>query len=167
MRVRPATLTDAGELLTLQLATLAGDAPTSVDPLVPPLQEGVAGVERVVSDPSRTVLTAEATAAGPYGRSGRLVGAAQLRLGAAATPDVGQVGQVVVAPDVQGLGLGSLLLRALHGAAAHAQGVRRLELCTSADSERNLEFYRKHGYVDAAVRTDERGARLQLMRRPV
>lgn len=154
---------DAGELLTLQLAAFVSQDQHHGDPILSPLREGLAGIERVVADPTRTVLTVEATVDGAFGRGGRLLGSAQLRV--TQPGELAQVCRVVVAPDVQGMGLGTLLLTSLHQVAEQIEGLAGLQLFIGADSERTLDFYRRHGYVDGEVITDEHGVRLQVMRR--
>lgn len=159
VRVRTAIAADAGELLTVQLAAFVSEAQQYGDPLILPLRDDVGAVRSAVADPACTVLVAEVVVGGPDGRTGRLLGSARLHRG-----DVGQVGRVVVAPDAQGLGVGSLLLGALHRVAAR-DGALATELFTGADSARNIAFYARHGYVATHLIADDRGVRLQVMRR--
>jgi ribosomal protein S18 acetylase RimI-like enzyme len=74
------------------------------------------------------------------------------------------VGRIIVAPDLQGCGLGSALLRAVQ-VEAHAAGMRHLELFTGKASSQNLALYRRHGYVDGEAATDDRGITLQVLRK--
>lgn len=159
VRVRPATAADAGELLTLQLAAFVSEAQQYGDALIPPLRDDVDAVRRSVDDAACTVVVAEVVVDGRLGRAGRLVGAARLQRG-----EVARVGRVVVAPDAQGRGVGSLLLSAVHEV-AERDGADATELFTGADSARNIAFYARHGYVGTGVVADDRGVRLQVMRR--
>ena len=82
----------------------------------------------------------------------RLVGAvrAQERDG------VLHVGRLVVAPDLQGRGIGTRLLLA----AERTTRLARATLFTGARSTANLRLYRRHGYVDAHRETVRPGLAL-------
>ena len=71
---------------------------------------------------------------------GRLVGAARGRRDGEAW----DIGRIMVAPDLQGRGIGRLLLTRIEQAAP--EDVTRFVLFTGARSERNLRLYRKAGY---------------------
>ncbi|MGZ4460836.1 MAG: GNAT family N-acetyltransferase [Nocardioidaceae bacterium] len=72
--------------------------------------------------------------------AGRLVGAVRGRLHDATW----DVGRLMVAPDLQGRGLGRLLLERIEAAAPpEATG---FELLTGAGSARNQRIYKKAGY---------------------
>ncbi len=76
-------------------------------------------------------------------RGPRLVAAVRLR-------DLGHgsvdLGRLMVAPDLQGQGLGSRLL--LRSEALVPAGTREIHLFTGERSEANLRLYRRHGYVE-------------------
>ncbi len=166
LRLRAAVDADAGELLTLQRAAFVSEAQEYGDPMLPPLRETLEQVRAVIADALAVVLVAEVGADGSAGRAGRLVGAARLHLppphGDAGRP--GQVSRVAVAPDVQGAGIGSRLMRALHEL-AEGRGVTRLDLFTGGRSGANIAFYHRLGYAELERRTDDRGVPLQVMRR--
>ena len=162
VQIRPATSSDAGEVLTLQRAAFVAEAQLYGEPDIQPLRDTADDVRRAIADPRTHVVVAEAVDDGE-GRSGRLLGSARLTV---AEGTAAVVGRIVVAPDVQGRGLGSLLVQALHDLAA-GLGVRRFELWTGGSSQSNLAFYRRHGYVDSETRQDDRGITLQVMRREV
>jgi tRNA (guanine37-N1)-methyltransferase len=73
-------------------------------------------------------------------RAGRLVGAVRGRLHEA----VWDVGRLMVAPDLQGEGLGRVLLERIEAAAPEAAD--GFELFTGAGSLRNQRLYKKAGY---------------------
>ncbi|CCH76913.1 TRNA-(Guanine-N1)-methyltransferase [Nostocoides japonicum T1-X7] len=76
-------------------------------------------------------------------RGGRLVASVRARC----APDdetTWQIGRLMVAPDLQGRGLGRALLG--YAEAAAPPGTRTLWLTTGAGSTRNLRAYRKAGY---------------------
>ena len=69
--------------------------------------------------------------------------AARTRCQAAAAGEL--VGRLIVAPDLQGRGIGTRLLLA----AERTTRLARATLFTGARSTANLRLYRRHGYVDA------------------
>ncbi len=129
-QVRLAMAGDAGELWTLQRACWLQEAQANPGVHIPALHEDLAEVQASLADWTTLVLRV----------GGRLVGAARGRR----RGDTWDVGRVMVAPDLQGRGLGRLLLAAIEEAAP--DGVDRFELFTGAGSERNLRMYRKAGY---------------------
>ncbi|MDP9845016.1 GNAT family N-acetyltransferase [Streptosporangium lutulentum] len=120
---------DAGEILTVQRAAYVGEAQLYGDPFIPPLVESAAQIRKAVE--TATVLVARDT--------GRIVGAIRGRLSGTTC----MVGRLVVAPDVQGRGLGGTLLTALHDEVVSALA---FDLFTGHLSEGNLRLYRRHGY---------------------
>ena len=133
--VVPATPADAGELLTLQRACWVQEA-IAIDSiaLVPALHESLADVVASLGDWDTYVVRV----------AGRLVGAVRGRLEPAGEGAVWDIGRVMVAPDLQGRGLGRVLL-------AHVQDAAPLEatscsLFTGARSEANIAMYRKAGF---------------------
>lgn len=142
-----ATLGDAGELLTLQRACWLSEQRDNPGVEIPALAEDLADVRQWLGD--WTVLVAR--------RGGRLVAAARGRL----TPEGRwDIGRLMVAPDLQGHGLGRWMLERIEAAApAEATGY---ELFTGAGSTDNLRMYKKAGYrplgkaVPGAVRLEKR-----------
>ncbi|MEQ4303056.1 GNAT family N-acetyltransferase [Plantactinospora sp. B6F1] len=135
-RVRLANVDDAGEILTLQRAAYLAEAQTYQDPFLPPLVESLAELAAVVA--AKAVLVAT--------RMQRIVGAVRLTV----ERETGHIGRLIVAPDVQGRGIGTMLLRAAEQAAP--PGVARFELFTGAASTRNLALYEHLGYAAFARR---------------
>jgi tRNA (guanine37-N1)-methyltransferase len=94
-------------------------------------------------------------------RDGRLVGAARAR----SEEEDWEVGRLMVAPDLQGQGLGRLLLEAVESAAP--PGARSCVLFTGAGSTDNLRLYKRAGYrlrgeepgIPGAVRLTKRISR--------
>ncbi|MFC4532914.1 GNAT family N-acetyltransferase [Sphaerisporangium dianthi] len=126
-RARPE---DAGEILTLQRAAYVVEAQLYGDPFIAPLVESLEGVRAAID--SATVLKAV--------DGGRIVGAVRGRLGDRA----GLIGRLVVAPDRQGLGLGTALMRAIED--EMSSQVKAFDLFTGHLSEGNLRLYRRLGY---------------------
>jgi GNAT superfamily N-acetyltransferase len=135
--VGPAAPDDAGEILTVQRAAYVAEAQRYDDPRIPPLTEPLDGVLAAVA--AGQVLVARTAA-------GRLVGAVR---GVVDGPTC-HIGRLVVVPDLQGRGIGTVLLAAVER--AHAAAVREFALFAGAGSEANLRLYRRCGY--RAVRTE-------------
>ena len=138
--VRVATPADAAELLVLQRACwvregLAAQGRWVVPPLVEELDDVVAGLGEWTTYAVR-VRTA-------YGSPGRLVGSVRGRV-RPVDPSCWEVGRLMVAPDLQGRGLGRELL-ALGESAAPAS-VTSYWLTTGILEEGNQRFYRRAGY---------------------
>ena len=128
--VRTATPSDAGELLTLQLACWVQEAHANQTLDLPPLQESLADVAAWLGEWTTLVV-----------RSGpRLVAAVRGRLDG----DTWHVGRLMVAPDLRGRGLGRWLLERIEAAAP--PDARRADLFTGSRSEDNLRRYRRAGY---------------------
>ncbi|WP_432478970.1 tRNA (guanosine(37)-N1)-methyltransferase TrmD [Nocardioides sp. GXQ0305] len=128
--LRPAVPADAGELLTLQRACWVQEQQANPDTWVPALHETLDDVRRWL--PEWTVLVLR--------RDGRLVGAARARL----EGEEWDVGRLMVAPDLQGQGLGRVLLQAIEAAAP--ADATTYSLFTGSQSVDNHRFYRRAGY---------------------
>jgi ribosomal protein S18 acetylase RimI-like enzyme len=135
--IAAATLTDAGELLTVQRAAYLVEAQRYDDPHLPPLTETLDEVRAAIVG-GDVVLTARV--------GHRLIGSARGRV----LDGAGHIGRLAVAPDLHGHGVGRRLLAAVE--AALAPRVTRFELFTGAHSEANLALYRSAGYADLSVR---------------
>ncbi|SDO34113.1 GNAT family N-acetyltransferase [Geodermatophilus sp. DSM 45219] len=121
----------AGELLTLQRAAYVTEAQLYDDVRLPALVQTLAELEHELTTGS--CLAARA--------GSRLVGAVRTR----ERDGVLHVGRLVVAPDLQGHGIGTRLLLA----AEQATGLPRATLFTGARSTANLRLYGRHGYVES------------------
>jgi tRNA (guanine37-N1)-methyltransferase len=126
-RVAPS---DAGELLTLQLACWVQEAHDNPGVRIPALHESLDDVREWITQGVVLVVRA----------ADRLVGAVRGTLG----DQTWHIGRVMVAPDLQGQGLGRwLLARIEEEAPAEATAY---ELFTGAGSLRNQRMYKKAGY---------------------
>lgn len=128
--VRVATRADAGELLTLQRACWLSEHFDNPGIEIPALTEEYDDVVAWLE--SWTVLVVH--------RGGRLVAAGRGRL----EGDTWHVGRLMVAPDLQGHGLGRQVLQMIEEAAPPQ--ARTYELVTGAGSVDNQRMYRKAGY---------------------
>jgi tRNA (guanine37-N1)-methyltransferase len=75
--------------------------------------------------------------------AGRLVASVRART-ASDDPSTWEIGRLMVAPDLQGRGLGRELLAFVEGQAP--SGTTAYRLTTGSRSDRNLRIYRKAGY---------------------
>lgn len=129
MEIQQAVPADAGEILTLQRAAYVTEAQLYGDPYIPPLVESLEQVRAAIE--AAVVLKAV--------EDGRIIGAVRGALSGTTC----RVGRLVVAPDRQGGGVGTALLRALHERMPQA---RAFDLFTGHLSEGNLRLYRRLGY---------------------
>ena len=129
--LRIAAPADAGELLTLQRACWMQEQQENPDVTIPALHESLDDVRGWLGQWTVLVLH----------RGGRLIGAARARRAAG---DRWDIGRLMVAPDLQGAGIGRRLLDAIEQAAP--PDVTAFELFTGANSSRNLRMYKKAGY---------------------
>jgi GNAT superfamily N-acetyltransferase len=128
------TRADAGEVLTLQRAAYVTEAQLHDDLRLPPLVQTLDEVRAELADPAVTALGVR--------DGGRLVAAVRLReVGAGRLA----LGRLTVAPDRQGRGLGTVLLRAAESA---VPGTTVIDLFTGELSAANLRLYRREGYVE-------------------
>ncbi len=138
--VRVATPADAPELLVLQRACWMREGLASQGRwVVPPLAEELDDVVASLGEWTPWV----ARVRGPDGSPGRLVASVRGRV----HPDdasTWEVGRLMVAPDLQGRGLGRELLALAESAAPGS--VTRYRLTTGLLEEGNQRFYRRAGY---------------------
>ncbi|GAB3409367.1 GNAT family N-acetyltransferase [Schumannella luteola] len=143
----PLGVADAGELLTLQRAAYATEAQLYGDPSLPALTQTL---DELV-DELRSVSALGIRA------GGRLIGAVRWRVDG----DVAEIGRLVIAPDQQGRGLGTRLLRA----AEEASGARTFELFTGHLSVANIRLYEREGYAKSRREALRDGVELVFLRK--
>lgn len=124
---------DVGELTTLQRACWVSEGRANDTHDIPPLLESVDEVARGLQEWQTWVVRA----------GGRLVASVRAR-SHPDDPAVWQIGRLMVAPDLQGRGLGRALLA--HAEAQAPAGTAAYWLNTGTRSDRNLRTYRKAGY---------------------
>ncbi len=142
IELRPLQPDAAGELLTLQRAAYVPEAQLYDDVRLPALVQTL--------DELADELTRSSCLAARVGS--RLVGAVR----AHERDGVLHVGRLIVAPDLQGRGIGTRLLLA----AERTTRLARAALFTGARSTADLRLYRRHGYVDAHRETVRPGLEL-------
>ncbi|AIY18229.1 tRNA (guanosine(37)-N1)-methyltransferase TrmD [Pimelobacter simplex] len=129
---------DAGELLTLQRACWVQEAIANDMLDIPALHESLDDVRAWLGEWDTYVVR----------RAGRLVAAVRGRLEGSAG-DRWDIGRIMVAPDLQGSGLGRVLLEHIQAVAPPA--ATSYVLFTGAASARNQRMYKKAGF---RLRTD-------------
>jgi ribosomal protein S18 acetylase RimI-like enzyme len=130
VRIERAGEADAGEILTLQRAAYVTEAQLHGDPFLPPLVESL--------DQMRATIAGSLVLKAVSGT--RIAGSVRGRF----NDRTCLVGRLVVAPDLQGRGIGRSLMRALEEEVAG-----RADSCvlfTGHLSEANLRLYRRLGY---------------------
>ncbi|GAA1921387.1 tRNA (guanosine(37)-N1)-methyltransferase TrmD [Nocardioides hwasunensis] len=135
--VRPAVPADAGELYTLQRACWLQELQANPGVVIPALDESLDDVRRGLGEWTVRVVREPS--------SGRLVGAVRGRLDTHVDP-AGEwdIGRVMVAPDLQGRGLGRALLELVQDLAP--PDVATYVLFTGAGSLDNQRMYKKAGF---------------------
>ena len=144
---------DAGEILTLQRAAFLRDAQLYNDPFMSSLTQTVDEVRAEITDPERIVLKATA--------GHRIVGSVRGHIVDGAC----SIGRLMTAPDLEGQGIGGLLMAAIEERAAPS--VDRYELHTGAKSTGNIAMYERRGYCLFGQHTDDAGMGVVSMTKPV
>jgi tRNA (guanine37-N1)-methyltransferase len=149
--ITAASPADAGELLTLQRAAFLTEARLNGSLELPPLTETLAELIAVIE--SDTVLVARLR--------GRLVAAVR---GGAKPEHRWYIGRLVVAPDLERRGIGSLMMDLIEDLAPPDAVV--LQLLVGAASVANHGFYRRRGYVETERAVNGDGVPIVIMERP-
>ena len=133
-RIRPITVDDAGEVLTLQRAAFVQEALIYDAVDMPPLTQTLDEVRGELEDNLGCVaLDGE-----------RMVGCVRARVDG----DLLLIGRIAIAPDQQGSGLGTALLSAVEERGREV-GAITAELFTGSLSEANLRLYEREGYEES------------------
>lgn len=122
----------AGELLTVRRAAFVSEAQQYDDPHIPPLTQTLGELRADLARPDVVTLGAWS--------GHRLIGSVRVELeGAKAT-----LGRLAVAPDMQGMGIGTQLLLAIPPYLPPETS--EVWVFTGKDSVQNITMYTKHGY---------------------
>lgn len=143
MRISAARRRDLEGILALQRRAFESEARLLGTFNIPPLRQTFQELEQEWRE-GHLLKAVDAT--------GALLGSVRARI----AEETAYVGKLMVRADLQGRGIGTLLL-------AHVEKVcstPRFELFTSADSLRNLAFYERKGYVRFKVVEPQPGLRL-------
>lgn len=119
---------DAGEVLTIQRAAFVSEALIYGSPDMPALTQTLDEVRAELVDANGWVARVD----------GRLVGAIRV----SETDDLLLIGRIAIAPDIQGSGIGRMLLEAVERDSKAPEA----ELFTGNLSEANVRLYESCGY---------------------
>jgi GNAT superfamily N-acetyltransferase len=140
MQIDIATSTDIPSLSELLSILFSQEVEFTPNP-----QAQTRGLERIISDPNvGAVLVAR--------EGNRVVGMVNLlfTVSTAIGEKVAWLEDMVVAPQVRGMGIGSELLS--HAISfARAQGCKRITLLTDSTNALGQRFYKKHGFVASSM----------------
>jgi ribosomal protein S18 acetylase RimI-like enzyme len=133
--IAPAVEADSGELWTLQRGAFVEEALVLGHPRIPPLLETLDELRIAVSETDFLKATIGT----------RIIGTGRLGV----VDGVAWIHRLAIAPDMQGMGIGSKVLRALE--ALVPPDISRVELHTAEVRSENLAFYVRHGYTEVAL----------------
>ncbi|WP_309066573.1 GNAT family N-acetyltransferase [Microbacterium sp.] len=128
VEISPIRVEDAGEVMTLQRAAFVSEAQIYGTADMPPLTQTLDEVRAELADCIGWVARVD----------GRLVGA----LRAQQSDGLLLIGRIAIAPDMQGEGIGRMLLEA----AENGTRATEAELFTGSLSEANIRLYERCGY---------------------
>ncbi len=148
LEIRRGVAADAGELHTLRLAAFVAEGRANDSFDIPPLTDGLDATEAALA--RDTVLVARLR--------GRLVGAV---IGTAGLAGAWTIGRLIVAPDLQGRGIGGRLLAEAEAAAPPNRTVATL--ITGVGSKKNIAFYTRRGYRVIDRTEDSAGVPVVIM----
>jgi ribosomal protein S18 acetylase RimI-like enzyme len=147
--ITPAKINDAEAILSLQKHAYESEAKLYNDWAIPPLTQ------------SLDSLKAEILAGGvlKYSQGETIIGSvrASLRDGRC------EIGRLIVAPEFQGQGIGSVLLAAIE---AQFPNAHSFELFTGSKSKGNIRLYQQHGYEIVTTKALSPAVTLVFMAKP-
>lgn len=148
IHIEKATQSDARKILTIQKIAYLSEAEIYDDYQIPPLTQSLAELESDFH--THVFYVAKANR--------EIVGSVNLR----AEGNTGMIGRLVVLPELQRQGIGSMLMD--HVETNHAD-LEIFELFTGHKSERNLSFYHKRGYQECRRRGEHEKLELVFLRK--
>lgn len=132
--VTVATLDDVGEIFTLQRAAFVAEAQIYGDVYLPALTQTLDELRAEIASPNMIVLSARL--------AHRLVASVRSeRRGPSA-----YIGRLMVAPDLQGLGIGRRMMDEIETRAAQSGDLQGFALVTGGRSTGNIRLYERRGY---------------------
>lgn len=147
-RIRPATEADAGEIADhyagLHVDQWAGRVTPPAGDHEP---DWGAEVRQALASPDTRLFVAEA--------DGRPIGTARVEFAERPYFRIAEIRRVYVRPDWRRRGVASELMRVAEGAAREG-GAREVRLSVVTENAEAIDFYRKRGYGDFALRLRKR-----------
>lgn len=129
-RVTHANVADAEEILALQKLAYQSEAMIYNDWSIPPLTETLDEIEEAFAGNTFLKIC----------DCGRIIGSVRVSI----REGTCEIGRLIVHPDVQGKGIGTLLMLAVE---AEFPTAKRFELFTGSKSIRNIRLYERLGYT--------------------
>ena len=139
-----ADISDAEEILELQKLAYQSEAVIYSDRSIPPLTQTLNEIKKEFAHTTFLKVC----------DSGRLIGSVR------ASNHIGtcEIGRLIVHPDFQRKGIGTLLMSAIE---AEFPNVKRFELFTGSKSEGNIRLYERLGY--RKLRTDRLSPKVEIV----
>lgn len=147
--IRRASVADAEAILRIQKEAYQSEAELYRDWSIAPLRQSL---EEMIDDMSRMTVLAACL-------DGVCAGSVR---GALGEDGVCRIGRLIVAPEHQGRGIGTRLLREME---AEFPSAACYELFTGSRSERNLRLYARAGYVEFMRKTESPALTLIYLRK--
>ncbi len=144
IRITPASIDDASEILALQRLAYQSEAKLNGDWTIPPLTQTLAEIH--------AEFTAKLFLKAVW--EGKIIGSVRGSLGSGAC----SIGRLIVHPDYQGRGIGTALMESMEMA---FPGAKRFELFTGTKSIDNIRLYQKLGYE--GYREEDLSSRVRLI----
>ena len=152
LTIRDIRQEDAGEVLTLQRAAFVQEALIYDTVRMPPLTQSLEELRAELAENLGQVAL----------MGSRLVGAVRARR----ESELLLIGRLAIAPDQQGLGIGSRLLSAVEERGRGA-GCTEAALFTGSLSEANLRLYLRLGYEETQRVDGDDGIQQVFLRKPL
>ena len=129
--IRDAGIEDLPDILALQKTAYLSEAELCQDFTIAPLQQTM---DQIIHEFSEGIFLKALI-------EDRIIGSVR----AEEDGETCYIAKLIVHPEYQNIGIGSLLLKEIENRFFHLQ---RYELFTGHKSSRNLYFYKKHGYIE-------------------
>jgi N-acetylglutamate synthase-like GNAT family acetyltransferase len=129
--IKPAIVSEVQKILDIQKEAYLSEAEIYDDYHIPPLTQTLKEIELDFENHKFYVAKL----------AGRIVGSVNIKV----EGNTGHIGRLIVAPNIQNQGIGSMLMDYVES--AHSE-LEAFELFTGHRSERNLSFYIKRGYQE-------------------
>lgn len=150
IQVVQASNIDAAEILDLQKIAYRSEARLNNDWTIPPLTQSLSEIE--LEFETKVFLKSE--------YEGRIIGSVRASMNAGTC----LIGRLIVHPDHQGKGVGTLLMAKMETVFSHAD---RFELFTGTKSIDNIRLYRRLGYKEFRHENLSPNVRLVFMEKAI
>ena len=146
LNITRASISDAPEILELQKIAYQQEAILYDDWTIPPLTQTLLQIQETFANTIFLKAVSE----------GRIVGSVRALLDAGTC----KIGRLIVHPDFQRMGIGSMLMEEIE---AHFPNATRFELFTGTKSVNNIRLYQKLGYAEFHQQDISQNVRIVFM----